>query len=191
MPPATAPLDAFATDDELLDLTSGGDKGAFSALYERTAPRILGLIQRVLVDPAQSEEVAQDVFLEVWQNAARFDPDKGHALSWMLTMAHRRAIDRVRASQSSRDRDYAVGVRDHRDDIDDPYSDVETRLEHTRVAALLSQLTIVQQEAITLTYFEGLTNTEAARKAGIPVGTMKTRLRGSLIALRAITDEAA
>ena len=188
---AAPPPDTFRTDDELLVLTAEGNREAFSVLYDRVSRRVFGLVKRVLVDPAQSEEVTQDVFLEVWQNAARFDPGKGTAMSWVLTMTHRRAIDRVRSSQASRNRDLSVGVRDFAEATDDVYETVETRLEHARVTAAMRRLSAHQQEALQLTYFEGLTNTDAAVRAGVPVGTMKTRLRDSLIALRKLTTAVA
>ncbi|AMM22767.1 RNA polymerase subunit sigma (plasmid) [Frondihabitans sp. PAMC 28766] len=188
---AAPPADTFRTDDDLLVLTAEGNQEAFGVLYDRISRRVFGLVKRVLVDPAQSEEVTQDVFLEVWQTAARFDPGKGTAMSWVLTMTHRRAIDRVRSSQASRNRDLAVGVRDFTEATDDVFDTVETRLEHARVTAAMRRLSAYQQEALQLTYFEGLTNTEAAVRAGVPVGTMKTRLRDSLIALRKLTTTAA
>jgi RNA polymerase sigma-70 factor (ECF subfamily) len=178
------PADVQRSDDDLLVLVGQGNKAAFAALYDRTAPRVMGLVKRVLIDPAQSEEVTQDVFLELWQHAARFDPGKGKAASWLLTMAHRRAIDRVRASQSSRDRDLAVGIRDFHDTVDDVESTVETTMETRRIRQAMASLTVNQQQALEMTYFQGLTNVEAAATAGIPVGTMKTRLRDALIALR-------
>lgn len=187
---AAPPPDMFRTDDDLLLLTAEGNKEAFSVLYDRISRRVFGLVKRVLVDPAQSEEVTQDVFVEVWQTAARFDPVKGTAMSWVLTMTHRRAIDRVRSSQASRNRDILVGVRDFEEVTDDVYETVETRLEHARVTAAMRRLSKHQQEALQLTYFEGLTNPEAAARAGVPVGTMKTRLRDSLIALRKLTTAA-
>ena len=182
---APAPAaDTERSDDDLLVLTAEGNQEAFALFYDRTASRVCGLVKRVLIDPAQSEEVTQDVYLEAWQNASRFDPAKGKALAWLLMMGHRRAIDRVRASQSSRNRDLAVGVRDFEETRDDVEETVEITLEHQRVTKAIRTLTPNQQQALELTYFQGLTNTEAALKAGVPVGTMKTRLRDALIALR-------
>lgn len=180
------------SDDDLLLLASEGNKEAFTVFYDRTASRVLGLVTRVLIDPSQSEEVTQDVFLEVWQNASRFDPAKGKALSWLLTMARRRAIDRVRASQSSRERDLSVGIRDFEEARNDVEDTVKITLEHQRITRAMRTLTANQQQALELTYFQGLTNTEAASTAGVPVGTMKTRLRDALSALRTrVTDPAA
>ena len=148
------------------------------------APRVLGLIRRVLVDPAQSEEVAQEVFLEIWQSAGRFEPNRGSATTWILTMAHRRAVDRIRSSQAGRDRDLRVGVRDYSPVIDDVAEQAEIRLENDRVRVAMQRLTELQRQAITLAYYEGLTQTEIAERLSIPLGTVKTRLRDGMIRLR-------
>jgi RNA polymerase sigma-70 factor (ECF subfamily) len=110
-PDLSGPVDP-ESKEALLGRVAQGDKRAFSELYDQLAPRVLGLVRRLLVDHAQSEEVTQEIFLEIWQSASRFDPTKGAATTWVLTMAHRRAVDRVRASQSSRDRDVRIGIRD-------------------------------------------------------------------------------
>ena len=92
-----------ASAQDLLERVATGDQTAFSELYDQLAPRVFGLVKRLLRDHSQSEEVTQEIFLEIWQTATRFDANKGAAVSWILTMAHRRSVDRVRASQSSRD----------------------------------------------------------------------------------------
>lgn len=182
--PIAPPIGAPNSDDDLMQLVADGNHEAFAALYDRISGRVLGLVQRVLIDPAQSQEVAQDVFLEVWQQASRFDRARGKAAAWILTIAHRRAIDRVRSSQTSRDRDYAVGIRDYEPSIDDVAESTEVRIEHQRVVDAMSRLTAAQRNTLELTYFQGLTTSEAARVAGVPLGTMKSRLHYSLIALR-------
>ena len=173
-----------ASCEELLSRTAQGDQQAFSDLYDQLAPSILGLIRHVLVDPAQSEEVAQEVFLEVWQSATRFDPNKGRALTWIMTMARRRAIDRVRAAQASRDRDSAAGLRDLATAYDDVSETVEVRVEHERVEVAMSKLSDDQRNALQLAYFGGLSQSEVAERLGIPLGTAKTRLRDGMIRLR-------
>jgi RNA polymerase sigma-70 factor, ECF subfamily len=170
--------------DALLAATANGDRAAFSELYDRMAPRILGLVTRLLRDPAQSEEVAQEVFLEVWQTAARYEPAKGSAVGWMLTMTHRRAVDRVRASQASRDRDLRIGVREHVAEVDDVAENVEIRIENERVKRALARLTDLQREAIVLAYYGGYSQSEVAAMLHTPLGTIKTRLRDGMIRLR-------
>ncbi len=176
--------DAGPSLDELLGRVATGDQAAFSDLYDQTAPRLLGVIKRILVDHAQSEEVAQEVFLEIWQNATRFDTSKGSAISWMLTMAHRRAIDRVRSSQSGRDRDVRIGIRDLGTEFDDTAEQVETRIESERVKVAMTSLSELQRQALSLTYFGGYTQTEVAELLSVPLGTVKTRLRDGMIRLR-------
>ena len=173
-----------ASKEHLLTRVGQGDKGAFAELYEQMAPRVLGLVRRLLVDHAQSEEVAQEVFLEIWQSASRYEPNKGGATTWILTMAHRRAVDRVRSSQSGRDRDIRIGTRDYSDHVDDVADSVEIRIEHERVERAMAQLTELQRQAVTLAYYKGYSHTEVAQLLSVPVGTVKTRLRDGMIRLR-------
>jgi RNA polymerase sigma-70 factor (ECF subfamily) len=170
--------------EDLLARVAGGDQDAFAELYDQTAPRVLGLVQRLLVDHAQSEEVTQEVFLEVWQTAPRYAADRGSAITWLLTMAHRRAVDRIRASQASRQRDLRIGIRDQVDGYDDVAEQAEIRLENVRVKRALSRLTDVQREAVTLAYYGGLSQSEVSAALGVPLGTVKTRLRDGMIRLR-------
>lgn len=170
--------------NELLLRVAHGDQQAFADLYDEIAPRVLGLIVRVLRDHAQSEEVTQEVFLEVWQTATRFDPNKGQAASWIMTMAHRRAIDRVRASQSGRDRDTRVGIRDYAPAYDSVAESVEVSVEHERVEVAMARLSDLQRQAVTLAYYGGYTQSEVAKMLSVPLGTVKTRLRDGMMRLR-------
>ena len=169
---------------QLLSAVAAGDQQAFGELYDEVAPRVLGLITRILRDRAQSEEVAQELFLEVWQTASRFDPNRGQAATWILTMAHRRAVDRVRASQASRNRDTRIGIRDFPTEYDQVAESVEVRVEHERVEKAMLRLTDLQRQAVTLAYYGGYSHGEVADMLSIPVGTVKTRLRDGLIRLR-------
>ncbi|HEY1106912.1 ECF RNA polymerase sigma factor SigK [Agromyces endophyticus] len=170
--------------DDLLVATASGDRDAFSRLYDETAARVFGLVRRVLVDAAQAEEVTQDVFLEAWQTAARFDPARGAAISWLLTLAHRRAVDRVRSVQASRERDLKAGVRDLDVPVDDVAEAAEIAVEHERVSGALAGLSPAQRECLSLAYYDGCTQSEIAARLGLPLGTVKTRLRDGMIRLR-------
>lgn len=172
------------TPDSLLALVATGDQRAFASLYDLMAARVLGLTRRVLRDQAQSEEVAQEIFLEIWQNATKFDAGKGSATTWIMTMTHRRAVDRVRAAQASRDRDTRIGIRDYAADYDNVSESVEVKLEHERVEKAMARLTDLQRQAVTLAYYGGFSHSEVAEMLHIPVGTIKTRLRDGMIRLR-------
>jgi RNA polymerase sigma-70 factor (ECF subfamily) len=183
--PASAPA-SRPTVDELLAMVGGGDRSAFAALYDETAPRLFGLVRRLVVDPAQAEEVTQDVYLEIWQTAPRFDAARGSAVAWMFTIAHRRAVDRVRSSQASRERDVRVGARDLDVPVDTVAEAAEARVEHERVTSALGELSELQRECVALAYYGGLSQREIADRLGVPLGTVKTRLRDGMIRLRTV-----
>lgn len=180
--PASPPVDA--TEEDLLLRVARGDQDAFGALYDRVAGQVYGVVRRVLRDPARSEEVAQEVLVEVWRTATRFDPARGTAATWILTMAHRRAIDRVRSVQASRDRDERIGQRDRVRPFDEVAEEVQTRFEHEQVREALQALTDLQREAVELAYYGGYTYREVADLLDAPLGTIKTRMRDGLIRLR-------
>jgi len=176
--------DAIASKEDLLALVASGDKAAFSELYDQSAARVFGLVRRILIDEAQSEEVTQEIFLEIWQTASRYAPTKGSAMTWIFTMAHRRAVDRIRSSQSGRDRDLKVGMRDYEREFDQVAERVEISIENERVKVAMQQLTELQRQAIALAYYEGYSHSEVASILQIPIGTVKTRLRDGMIRLR-------
>ena len=173
-----------ASKEELLGRVAKGDQSAFGELYDQIAPRVLGLVKRLLVDHAQSEEVTQEIFLEIWQTASRYEASRGGALTWIMTMAHRRAVDRIRASQAGRDRDSRIGIRDLEVDYDHVAETVEIRIEHERVEKAMSRLTELQRQAVSLAYFGGYSHSEVADMLHVPLGTVKTRLRDGMIRLR-------
>jgi RNA polymerase sigma-70 factor (ECF subfamily) len=180
------PEDGSAGDlaADLLVRVADGDQRAFSELYDLLSSRVFGLILRVLVNRSQSEEVLQEVFLEVWQSAARFAPNKGQGRTWVLTIAHRRAVDRVRASQSSADRDVRVGMRDLGVAHDSVAEQVELSIEGGKVVAALATLPEPQREALVLSYYGGYSQSEIAVLIGAPLGTIMSRMRDGLSSLR-------
>ena len=172
------------TNEQLLHAVALGDERAFEALYDRIGSVVYGVSRAVLRDPHQAEEVAQEVLLEVWRTAPRFDPERGSARAWISTMAHRRAVDRVRSAQASRRRDENVGIRQLERDYDDVAERVETRLDVERVRSCLDGLTPRQREAVRLAYYGGHTQTQVAALLKLPLGTIKTRMRDGMIRLR-------
>lgn len=170
--------------DALLQLVARGDEAAFEKLYDVVIGPVFGLIRRVVRDPAQSEEVAQEVMVELWRTAARYSPDRGSAMTWVMTMAHRRAVDRVRSAQSSIDRENRVVSSEGARPFDEVAEQVTMRLEHEQVRRCLGTLTDLQRESIMLAYYGGRTYREVGELLDTPLGTIKTRLRDGLIRLR-------
>ncbi|WP_206065038.1 ECF RNA polymerase sigma factor SigK [Nocardioides sp. JQ2195] len=163
---------------------SRGDESAFAELYDATAARVHGLVLRVVRDPAQAEEVTQEVYLEVWRTASRFDPSRGSALSWLMTIAHRRSVDRVRSAEATSRRDSSYHDQSQTLPHDSTAEAATTAIEAQRVRTAMQSLTEVQREALELAYFGGYTHTEVASMLDLPVGTAKTRIRDGLIRLR-------
>ncbi len=164
--------------------SSAGDTEAFAALYEAVAPRVHGLSLRVLGDEHQSQEVTQEVLLELWQTSGRFDPSRGTALTWVMTLTHRRAVDRVRASDARRRRDAAHAESTSEAPYDETSTAAHALLEAQSVRTALTALTPTQREAIELAYYGGYTYIEVSRLMQIPLGTAKSRIRDGLSRLR-------
>ncbi len=183
--PATRPAKPAANADGLAALitrTARGDASAFEELYDQIAAPVFGIVKRVIRDPAQAEEVAQEVLLEVWRTASRFDRARGSAMAWVMTLAHRRAVDRVRSThrQAERERRTAVSGIPY----DTVAEAVEATLDRERVRRCLAALTELQRESVTLAYYGGYTYGQVAALLGVAVGTVKTRMRDALIRLR-------
>jgi RNA polymerase sigma-70 factor (ECF subfamily) len=189
-PPPDSTLVSSATSEALLGRAAFGDEQAFSQLYDRLASPIFGTVFQVLRSRSQSEEVTQEVLLEIWRKAAQFDPARAKVTTWALTIAHRRAIDRVRSEQSARNREDRAGLLDLRRPYDDVAEAALSAEEHDLVRRALSSLTELQRESVLLAYFHGLTCREVAEKLGVAIGTVKTRMRDGLIRLRDALGEA-
>jgi RNA polymerase sigma-70 factor (ECF subfamily) len=172
------------SNEDLITLVARGDESAFERFYDALVPGVHGVVLQVVRNPAHAEEVTQEVFVEAWRTAARFDATRGSARAWLTTMARRRAIDRVRAAQASSDRDLRVGSASMDRDADVTADAAEVRLEQQQVRRCLGGLTELQREAVTLAFYRGHTHREVAGLLDVPLGTVKTRLRDGLIRLR-------
>lgn len=169
---------------ELLARTGRGDQAAFGELYQLTARRVFGMARRILVDAELSEDATQDVYLQVWKTAAKYDPAAGSPLAWLMTIAHRRAVDKVRSEQSSSDREARYGASSHVVEHDEVAEAVTGRIEAEAVVECLETLTATQQESVRMAYYGGLTYREVAAKLGVAIPTIKSRIRDGLLRLK-------
>jgi RNA polymerase sigma-70 factor (ECF subfamily) len=168
----------------LLERTASGDREAFAQFYDATAAAAHGLALRVVGNRALAQDVTQEAYLALWRAAGRFNRDRGTALSFLITIVHRRAVDSVRASRAANGRDQAYHRQQPTVDPDPTAEAAHARLSATKVRAALAGLTSVQRQALDLAYFGGFTHHEVAAALGIPLGTAKTRIRDGLIGLR-------
>lgn len=169
---------------ELVGRVALGDEEAFASVYDRVVSPVLGVVRSVLRDQAQSEEVAQEVLVEVWRTSPAYRPDRGTAINWILTLAHRRAVDRVRSVEAAAARDHKAAALARMPEYDEVVEQVEARIEREQVRRCLRTLTEIQHQAVTLAYYRGLTYRQVAEALTLPLGTVKTRLRDGLIRLR-------
>ena len=171
--------------DELLARSARGDEAAFAALYDQTAGRLYGAALRLMRNATEAEDVTQEAYVAIWRDCARFSSERGSAVSWMMSVLHHKAVDRIRSAEAARRRDLAHELREERPAPDATAEQAVGRLEATQLRLALEELSPVQREALTLAYFEGLTHREIARRLGLPLGTAKTRIRDGLLRLRA------
>ena len=176
--------DAAARLADLLKRASRGDEAAFAEFYDATSARAYGLALRVVRNPAHAEEVTQEAYLDAWRSSTRYDSALGSAAGWLLTIVHRKAVDRVRSVEASTIRDETWQRESRPIDHDQTSDAAHSSLEAARVRGAVATLTDVQREAVELTYLDGYTHTEVAQMLDLPLGTAKTRIRDGLIRLR-------
>jgi RNA polymerase sigma-70 factor, ECF subfamily len=165
---------------DLMARCATGDQTVFGELYELTSRRVYGIVLKVLRSPDQAQEVTQEVYVEVWKQASTYKPDRGSVIAWMATMAHRRAVDRVRSVTSEVARDERYAFIDQDRESDEVWDSVAQQYDVERVRGALTHLTAIQRQAIQLAYYEGLTQSQIATKLRLPLGTVKTRIRDGL-----------
>lgn len=186
------PLSAADVLSVALVASATGDQVAFATVYDATSRQAFGLAVRVVVDHAQAEEVVQEAMLEVWRKATTYDPSRGSAVTFVLTVVHRRAVDRVRSAQAASARDRKSVVLTEARGYDEVSEEAVARDEARRVRSALDEVSPAQRVALELAYYDGLTHTEVAARLGVPLGTVKTRLRDGLLKMRrSLGDSAA
>lgn len=178
------------SDEELLRTAAGGAQECIAILFDRYQGIMYGLALRITNDPATAQDVVQEAFVGIWRHAARFDPERASGRAWMLAIAHHRAIDAVRrrrptADLAAADADATLPPALVTPDI---WVEVRQRLDAQVVRRALDRLAPLQREAIELAYFRGLTQQEIAERTGSPLGTVKSRVRLGLLALRTEID---
>ncbi|MFF0905677.1 UNVERIFIED_CONTAM: ECF RNA polymerase sigma factor SigK [Kocuria sp. CPCC 205316] len=178
--PAASSDDAEIDLAELLRRSVNGDDAAFAALYDATSAKVYGMTVRVSRSPEIAAEVTQEVYLMAWQQASRFDPARGTVLGWLCTLAHRRAVDRIRQVAPERDREQTYENRRAETPADETWQEVEQAMDTREVRAGLEALTPLQRESVALAYYQGCTYQEVAQRLGIPLGTAKARIRDGL-----------
>ncbi|MEU5637745.1 ECF RNA polymerase sigma factor SigK [Streptomyces rishiriensis] len=174
--------------EELLARVAGGDQDAFTGIYDALSGAVMGLVHRILRDAAQAEEVTQDVMIEVWRTAGRYDPERGTAKAWILTLAHRRAVDRVRTARASAEREQRTGILAPERAFDEVAEKVQDHDEQRRLRRCLAKLERHRRVPLMLAFYQGLTYIEVAAALSVPEGTVKSRMRAGLRELHACLE---
>ncbi|BBZ08914.1 ECF RNA polymerase sigma factor SigK [Mycolicibacterium doricum] len=170
--------------DVLLRQVAQRDVDAFAALYDRTRARVYGMVTRVLRDPGYSEETTQDIYLQVWRSAGSYDPKAGSPMAWLLTLAHRRAVDRVRSEEAATQRESRYGAASVDPPVDHVADSVILLDERRRVVDCMASLSDLQREAIQLAYYEGLTYVQVSERLSANLATIKSRMRDGIRGLK-------
>lgn len=179
--------------DDLLVASGRGSAQAFEGVYTTMLAQVYRLALRVVRDPGMAEDITQEALVEAWRKAPTFDPARGSAKSWVLTIAHRRAVDRVRREQRQREQMEAEAAVAEREATPAEQDAVVERdfadFQSARVRTAVATLSDKQREAVELAFYQGLTHVEVCERLGIPLGTAKTRIRDALSKLRDALEE--
>ncbi|MFV2063648.1 MAG: sigma-70 family RNA polymerase sigma factor [Chloroflexota bacterium] len=187
---ASSPTLEALADEELLSRAADGAQEVMAILFDRYQGSMYALALRISRDPALAQDAVQDAFLGIWRNASRFDAERASARSWMLAIAHHRAVDAVRRRRPVASLDTAASSLPLALIVPDIWTEVRQRLDAAEVREALGRIPQVQREAIELAYFGGLTQREIAGHTDTPIGTVKSRVRLGLLALRAELEAA-
>jgi RNA polymerase sigma-70 factor (ECF subfamily) len=183
---------ATAADDvdrAVLARVASGELAALDELYERYKTMAYSIAHRITNDPTLAEDVVQDAFVGAWRNAARYQSGRGSVKTWLLSIVHHRAIDAVRRRRPTTDLPESDDVPPPQLQLEDVWREVSSRLDADRVRRVMAVLSDVQREAIELAYFGGLTQVEIAERTGVPLGTVKSRMRLGLLAMRQALED--
>jgi RNA polymerase sigma-70 factor (ECF subfamily) len=174
------------TDEDVLARVARADEAALAELYDRFGRVAYGLAYRMLRDAALAEDAVQDAFLAVWRTAVSFDPNRGKASTWILTLAHRRAVDVVRREDRRRGQPLDDAPAASGEGADETAG---VREQRRSVQAALARLPAEQREALELAYYGGLSQSELAERLGVPLGTVKSRMFAALSKLRDVLGD--
>jgi len=181
MPVEAAPFTPSTTDAELIARCAVQDRAAFRALYSRWSARLHGVALRITRDPALAADATHDAFVQVWQQAARFDSAKGEASSWLTTLARYRALDMVRR----RGREVLGHESAEEPDLGpDPLNQLMAASEGGALKRCLELLTAERRQLVMMAFVNGLSHSQLAEKLNLPIGTVKSWIRRSLLGLK-------
>ncbi len=184
-PPSSAVTNEDETDERLVELAATGDQSALAVLYDRYQAMVYGSALRITGDAGAAQDVVQEAFLGVWRHAGRFSSERASARTWLMAIAHHRAVDSIRRRRPTTELPEADARTPASMVLPDIWPEVAGRLDRDAVLRALATLSATQREAIELAYFGGLTQQEIAVRTDTPLGTVKSRVRLGLLALRA------
>jgi RNA polymerase sigma-70 factor (ECF subfamily) len=189
--PATPAAKPFKTPDAapliaLFERIITRDEKALAKLYEQTIGRVYGLALRISRNEAAAEEIAEDVYLQVWKNAATYSAERGHPLAWMMVITRSRALDYLRREDPAESHPEPETLADYAEADNDPRDLLESMQDNTALHAAIAALPALQRQLLALAFFQGLSHSEIASHAQLPLGTVKTHLRRALQSLRAV-----